>query len=152
MRKTLTAAVMVAATSLCGFTVNPATAKDRLITPQPGMVFSATSPAVGDCPSLSWYFKVGPNHTLTGIISHNDTDDVWRAKGTYTPEHTFHIDTQEMGGQGRTGSVDGQVLQDGSLNMKVGNVVGGSTCADKQIYIRWFRDGNAYSRSGGVAG
>jgi hypothetical protein len=149
MRKTRTAAVMVAAGVLCGFATNPGAAADRLITPREGMVFSATSPAIGECTAMSWHFRIGPNHTLTGTISHLGTDDVWQVKGTYTPQHTFHIDTQELTGQHRTGSVDGQVMQNGSLTMKVGNVAGDSPCANKTIYLPWFRDGNAYSQYSG---
>jgi hypothetical protein len=123
-----------------------------LITPQEGMVFAATSPAIGDCTALSWYFRIGPNHTITGMVTHLGTEDIWRVKGTYTPNHTFHVDTQELTGAHRTGSVDGAVRQDGSLTMKVGNVAGGSPCADKTIYLPWFRDGNAFYPSAGGGG
>jgi hypothetical protein len=152
MHKTLTAVVMVAAASLCGGMAGPAMARDRLVTPQEGMVFAATSPALGDCTSMSWYFRIGPNHTLTGMITHLGTEDVWRVKGTYTPNHTFHVDTQELTGEHRTGSVDGAVMQNGSLTMKIGNVAGGSPCADKTIYLPWFRDGNAFYPSAGGGG
>jgi hypothetical protein len=152
MRKTLTAVVMVAAASLCGIAADPAMSADRLVTPREGMVFSATSPAIGDCTAMSWYFRIGPNHTLTGMVSHLGTEDVWQVKGTYTPQHTFHVDTQELTGQRRTGSVDGQVMQNGSLTMKIGNVAGESPCANTTIYLPWFRDGNAYSPSAGGGG
>jgi hypothetical protein len=152
MRKTITAAITVTTAWLCGVAANPVMAADKLITPQEGMVFSATSPAVGGCSAMSWYFRIGPNHTLTGIVTHLGTDDVWRVKGTYTPQHTFHVDSQEMSGQHRTGSLDGQVMQNGSLTMEIGNVVGESPCAHKTIYIPWFRDGNALSPSAGGGG
>jgi hypothetical protein len=152
MCKTRTGAVMVAAALLCGFAANPAAARDRLVTPREGMVFSATSPAVGDCTAMSWYFRIGANHTLTGMVSHLGTDDVWQVKGTYTPEHTFHVDTQELTGQRRTGSVDGQVMQNGSLTLRVGNVAGESPCANKTIYLPWFRDGNAFTPYAGGGG
>ena len=152
MRKTITAVVMVTALSLCGVAADPAMSRDRLVTPQEGMVFSATSPAVGDCTAMSWYFRIGPNHTITGMVSHLGTEDVWRVKGTYTPQHTFHVDTQELTGQQRTGSVDGQVMQNGSLTMEIGNVAGASPCANKTIYVPWFRDGNAFAPSGNAGG
>jgi hypothetical protein len=152
LRKTVTAAAAVAAVSLGGVMANPAISGDRLVIPQEGMVFAATSPTIGDCTAMSWYFRIGPNRTITGMVTHLGTDDVWQVKGTYTPTHTFHVETQELTGEHRTGSVDGAVMQDGSLTMKIGNVAGGSPCADKTIYLPWFRDGNAYTPSAGGGG
>jgi hypothetical protein len=152
MRKTITAASVATAVSLFGVAADPAMSADRLVTPREGMVFSATSPSVGDCPAMSWYFRIGPNRTITGMVSHLGTEDVWRVKGTYTPNHTFHVDTQELTGQQKSGSVDGQVLQNGSLTMQIGNVAGASPCANKTIYIPWFRDGNAFTPYSGGGG
>ncbi len=152
MRKTITTAALVAASSLAGIVAHPAMSADRLVTPREGMVFAATSPTIGNCTAMSWYFRVGPNHTLTGMVTHLGTEDVWRVKGTYTPNHTFHVDTEELTGQHRTGSVDGAVMQNGSLTMRIGNVAGGSPCANKTIYLPWFRDGNAFYPSAGGGG
>jgi hypothetical protein len=152
MRQITSTGIMLAAVSLFGITAHPAKAADRLVTPEEGMVFSAHSPAIGDCGAINWYFRIGPDYTVTGMIYHLGTEDVWRAKGTYTPEHTFHLDTRELNGPGRTGSVDGEVMQNGSLVMKIGDVSGPSPCADKTIYLPWFRDGNAYDPNSGAGG
>jgi hypothetical protein len=116
------------------------------------MVFSATSAAFGDCTAMSWYFRIGRKHKLTGMVSHLGREDVWRIKVTYIPHHTFHVGSQELTGQQRTGSVDGRVMQDGSLTMKIGNVAGESPCANKMIYVPWFRDGNAFTPYTGGGG
>lgn len=152
MRRTTTIAVLLAAAALPGIATIPARAADRLVTPEEGAVFSAYSPAVGDCAAAEWHFRIGPNHTVTGMVDHPGTEDVWRVTGTYTPRHSFHLDSQELTGQRRTGSVDGQVEQNGSLVMKIGNISGPSPCADKTIYVPWFRDGNAYDPNGSAGG
>jgi len=152
MRKTMPTAVTLAVAALLGITSKTATAADRLVAPTEGAVFSAYSPAIGDCAALTWNFRIGPNYTVTGMVEHPGTEDVWRVTGTYTPQHTFHLDSQELTGPRRTGSVDGRVEQNGALVMKIGNISGPSPCADKTIYIPWFRDGNAYDPNGGAAG
>jgi hypothetical protein len=152
MRKTLTATVVLAAVSLCGIATTPTTAFAQRFTPQEGMVYSTHSLAKGDCPELFWHVTVGPKMTLLGMVAHGGMQDIWRLSGTYSPEHTFHLDGQELGGTQRTGSVDGKVRADGSLIMTIGDISGPSPCANKSIYLPWFRDGNDFDPNSSFVG
>jgi hypothetical protein len=152
MRKAVTTSAILAAASLYGITSDSMTAAAQRVTPQEGMVYSTHSPAKGDCPELFWHVTVGPKMTLLGMVGHGGMQDIWRLSGTYTPEHTLHLDGQELGGAQRTGSVDGEVRADGSLIMTIGNFSGPSPCANKTIYLPWFRDGNDFESNPGAAG
>jgi len=145
MRKAMTTAAMLGVASLCGIATYPTGAAAQRVVPKEGMVYSTHSPAVDQCPELFWHVWVGPKKTLRGTVDRGDNVNIWRLKGTYTPDHTFHLDSQELGGAQRTGAVDGRVLENGSLVMTLGNISGPSACEGKSIYVPWFRDGNDFN-------
>ncbi len=152
MHNKITAAVILTAASLYGVTAHPMTAAAQRVTPQEGMVYSTHTSTQGGCPELFWHVTVGPKMTLVGMVGHGEMQDIWRLSGSYTPEHTFHLNGQELGGAQRTGAVDGKVRADGTLVMTIGNVSGPSPCANKTVYLPWFRDGNDFDQNAGAAG
>jgi hypothetical protein len=144
-----TAAILVAGVLLAGTTGHSALAQ---MAPE-GTVYSAHTPKLGGCPALDWHLAVGPNHTLDGMVGVQGMQEIWRVSGSSTPDRHFHLTGQEMGGQQRTGTVDGEVLPNGTLELTMGNITGPSNpCNNKSVYIRWFRNGNAYSRNGTAGG
>jgi len=117
-----------------------------------GTVFTVHAPAVGGCPSLDWHVWVGPNSTLSGVVSTGQTMHIWRVTGKLGAHSTFHLDTKEVGGLGRTGTLDGQVQPNGALVARMGPISGGSgACGDKAVYIRWFRHGNPGDATSGMS-
>jgi hypothetical protein len=118
-----------------------------------GTVYSAHSPARDGCPSLDWHVWVGPKDTLSGMISTEGmTPKAFSVTGGIGVDRTFHLDGKEIGGTGRTSTIDGQVRDDGVLVATIGNVSGPSPCANKTVYIRWFRRGNDVYDSSKAAG
>jgi hypothetical protein len=119
--------------------------------PVEGTVFTVHAPHNGDCPSLDWHVWVGPNGTLSGIVSTDKTTHIWRVTGQLGPNQTFHLDTRQVGEQGKTGSLDGQVQPNGALVAKMGPISGGpSKCGEKTFYIKWFRHGDPGNGAGGM--
>ncbi len=153
MNKKTIAAAAFAGALLTGALPRLALAEDARVVPTEGMVYSTHSNAIGECPALDWHVVVGPNKSLSGFVSQSGMKDIWRVNGTYTGtgDHRFHLDAKEMGGAQRTGTVEGQVQPNGALAMTLGNLSGPSPCADKTVYIRWFRNGNAYDVNNGSA-
>jgi len=147
--KTIATAVMAGA-FLCGGAWNAAFAQ-QTSPPVEGTVFTVHAPKVGTCPSLDWHVWVGPNGTLSGIVSTDQTTHIWRVTGMLEGNHTFHLDTREVGGEQKVGSLDGQVQPNGALVAKMGPVMGGSSaCGDKTIYVKWFRHGDPGNGAGGM--
>jgi hypothetical protein len=87
----------------------------------PGRVYAFHSQASGACPALDWHVTVGPNNTLTGILAWDDMKAMAHATGSVTPNRTFAMTAKEVGGQGRTAEITGQVRTDGWL---VANIKG----------------------------
>jgi hypothetical protein len=78
---------------------------------------------------------VGANNSLAGMISWDDMKSMAHASGTVNMQaRTFSMQAHEVGGQGRSATVDGTVRQDGYLvaNVKGKNV----TCTG--ITVPWF--------------
>jgi len=114
--------------------------------PEEGTVYSTISPASDGCPELNWQVRVGPQNSLDGMVEQNGMREIWRVTGSFKSDRSFHLNGQELGGAQRTGTVDGYVRDsDGSLIFTVGNISGPSTCNNKSVWVRWFRDGNAYN-------
>jgi hypothetical protein len=110
---------------------------------QEGTVYSAHSPARNGCPSLDWHISVGPKDTLSGIISTEGAEPhAFSVTGGIGTDRTFHLNGKEIGGTARTATMDGKVRADGVLVATMSNFSGPSPCADKTVYIRWFRGGN----------
>ena len=114
--------------------------------PAEGTVFTTMSPATDGCPELNWQVRVGPNNSLMGIVAQDGMKDIWRVSGSFKGDRSFQLHGQELGGAQRTGDVNGYVREsDGSLTFTVGNISGPSTCNNKSVWVRWYRDGNAYN-------
>ena len=78
-----------------------------------GRIYVLHSPAAGACPSLDWHIVVEPNDILAGLIAWDDMKTMARATGRVDrPNHTFTMTAVEMGGQGRTATVDGKVEEE----------------------------------------
>lgn len=100
-----------------------------------GRVYTFHSKAQAGCPALDWHVVVGANGALAGMISWDDMKAMARATGTVNMQaRTFQMTAKEVGGKGRTATVDGTVRQDGWLvaNVKAPNV----TCTG--INVPWF--------------
>jgi hypothetical protein len=120
----------------------PAQAEDL---PAEGTVLSTISPATDGCPELNWQVEVGPNNTLMGTVAQDGMKDIWRLTGSFKEDRSFQLHGQELGGAQRTGDVNGYVRDsDGSLAFTVGNITGHSTCNNKSVWVRWYRNGTGY--------
>jgi hypothetical protein len=117
----------VAAIAVCG-------AASAQSSPE-GRVYTFHSKAQAGCPALDWHVVVGANDMLHGMIAWDDMKAMAQATGKLNPQaRTFQMTAKEMGGQGRTATVDGTVRQDGWLiaNVKGPNI----TCTG--INVPWF--------------
>ena len=65
--------------------------------------------------STNWHVTVGPNSTLSGMLAWNDMKAMAAVTGSVTPARTFTMTAHEVGGQGRTANITGQVRDDGWL-------------------------------------
>ena len=101
-----------------------------------GRIYVLHSPAAGACPSLDWHIVVEPNDILAGLIAWDDMKTMARATGKVDrPNHTFTMTAVEMGGQGRTATVDGKVEKNGTI---IANINGPNvTC--KSVTVRTYR-------------
>lgn len=101
-----------------------------------GRIYVLHSPAAGACPSLDWHIVVEPNDILAGLIAWDDMKTMARATGKVDrPTHTFTMTAVEMGGQGRTATVDGKVEKNGTI---IANINGPNvTC--KSVTVRTYR-------------
>ena len=100
-----------------------------------GRIYAFHSRAQGGCPALDWHVVVGANNTLDGMISWDAMKSMARASGSVNAQaRTFSMQAREVGGQGRTATVDGTLRGDGYLlaNIKGPNV----TCAN--VAVPWF--------------
>jgi hypothetical protein len=89
-----------------------------------GRVYAFHSKVTGSCPVLDWHVVTGPNSTLTGMISWDEMKSMAKVNGSVGADRTFQMNATEVGGAGRTATVDGQVRPDGWLvaNIKGPNV------------------------------
>ena len=82
---------------------------------------------------------VGANGTLSGVVGTNNMSTVFRVSGTVA-KGKFHLDGKEIGGSGRTGTIDGQVRSaDGWLIADISNVSGPSRCNNHVVHVQWYR-------------
>lgn len=126
------------------------TAARTIVTPQEGTVYSFHSVENAGCPALDWHVRVGTQSRLSGMIATEDMKHVWRVDGGYTTDRKFVLTGKEIGGAERSGTVNGEIREDGALVAVIGNITGASPCNNKMVYIPWFRGGNnAYDPSNG---
>lgn len=123
----LMAAVALVAAATCGV----ASAQNL---PE-GRVYTFHSAARGGCPELDWHVVVQGNNALVGMISWNNMQSMARATGTVDPNnHSFQMTAVEVGGQGRTAQITGQVEPTGVM---VADIEGpGVSC--KHISVQWW--------------
>jgi hypothetical protein len=100
-----------------------------------GRVYTFHSRAQGSCPALDWHVVTGANNALDGMISWNDMKSMAHAAGTINPQaRTFSMQAHEVGGQGRSATINGTVRQDGYL---VANIKGPNV-ACTGVIVPWF--------------
>jgi hypothetical protein len=110
-----------------------------------GRVYTFHSKAQAGCPALDWHVVAGANGTLSGMIAWDDMKAMAHATGTVNMQsHTFQMTAKEVGGQGRTATVDGSVRQDGWL---IANIKG-PKIACTGITVPWFTPGQAAGGNG----
>ena len=129
-------AAIVASTLACSAAV--AMAQESPDTPAKGRLYSFHSRPSGGCPSLDWHVVLGSDNSLSGLIATHDMSKVFRVSGTLGPDRTFHLNGKEVGGAGRTGTVDGQVRHDGWMLAQIGDLTGPSPCADHTVITQWW--------------
>jgi hypothetical protein len=85
-----------------------------------GRLFVFHSAAQGACPPLDWHLVVGPNSTLSGMISWDNMKSMAQATGTVNlAARTFAMQAHEVGGQGRSATINGTVNQNGWLKANI---------------------------------
>lgn len=99
-----------------------------------GRVYVFHSPKTGPCPELDWHVVVGANNALGGMVAWNGMKSMANVNGTISPNRTFTMNGKEVGGQGRTATITGQLRQDGYL---IANVKGPSIEC-QGITVPWF--------------
>jgi hypothetical protein len=85
-----------------------------------GRLFVFHSTAQGACPPLDWHLVVGPNNTLSGMLSWDNMKSMAQATGTVNlTARTFAMQAHEVGGQKRSATIDGTVGQNGWLKANI---------------------------------
>jgi hypothetical protein len=100
-----------------------------------GRVYTFHSDAKAGCPSLDWHVVAGAHGTLSGMVAWNNMSTIAKATGSMNMQtRTFLMTAEEVGGQGRTATVEGTVRQDGWLfaNIK------GPDISCQSIAVPWF--------------
>jgi hypothetical protein len=100
-----------------------------------GRVYTFHSDAKAGCPSLDWHIVARGHGVLSGMVAWNDMNTIAKATGTMNMQtRTFQMTAQEVGGQGRTATVEGTIRQDGWLfaNIK------GPDVSCQSIAVPWF--------------
>ena len=96
----------------------------------PGVYVLHSKPE-GGCPALDWHVTVGPNHELSGVIGWDNMKSIARVSGQLDPNtRTFTMTATEVGGQGRTANIKGNLRLDGYMTA---NVTGAVTCPEVTI-------------------
>jgi hypothetical protein len=81
----------------------------------PGRVYVFQSQASGQCPALDWHVTVGANNSLSGVLAWDNMKAMASVTGSVAPSRAFTMTAKEVGGQGRTATITGQVRADGWL-------------------------------------
>ena len=96
----------------------------------PGVYVLHSKPE-GGCPALDWHVTVGPNHELSGVIGWDNMKSIARVSGQLDPNtRMFTMTATEVGGQGRTANIQGNLRLDGYMTAKV---TGAVTCPEVTI-------------------
>lgn len=101
----------------------------------PGRIYVFHSTSQSSCPALDWHVVLDANGTLDGIIAWNNMQSLARASGSLDAQNrTFQMTAREVGGQGRTATIDGTVRRDGYL---VANISGPNVNC-QGVTVTWF--------------
>jgi hypothetical protein len=102
--------LLICATLAITATSGVASAQQQL---PPGRVYAFHSSSQGNCPALDWHVVLESGGTLVGMIPWNNMQSMARATGSLnTQTGAFQMKTTEVGGQGRTATIDGTVNPD----------------------------------------
>jgi hypothetical protein len=87
----------------------------------PGRLYAFHSSATASCPALDWHLVVGAGGALAGMISWNNMESLAQAVGNIDiASGAFKMTAKELGGQGRTATIDGTVSpSNGSLTANI---------------------------------
>jgi hypothetical protein len=111
----------VIATSVVALAVSVGAASAQM----PGVYVLHSKPE-GGFPALDWHVTVGPNHELSGVIGWDNMKSIARVSGQLNEQsRTFTMTATEVGGQGRTANIKGNLRLDGHMTA---NVTGAVTC------------------------
>ena len=101
-----------------------------------GRIYAFHSSAQAGCPLLDWHVVLEAGGTLAGMISWDGMKSVARVDGSIDmTTRKFQMGAKEIGGQGRTATIDGIVRPDNgwlTANIKGPNV----NC--QGISVPWF--------------
>ena len=102
----------------------------------PGRVYAFHSGATASCPALDWHIVLGAGGALAGMISWNNMESLARAAGSINmTSGAFQMTAQEVGGQGRTATIDGTVnTSNGWLTANIQ----GQNVSCTGVQIPWF--------------
>ena len=82
----------------------------------PGRVYVFHSTAQSSCPALDWHVVLTPDGALDGVIAWNNMQSLAHASGSLNAQsRTFQMTALEAGGQHRTATINGTVMQNGYL-------------------------------------
>jgi len=101
--------------------------------PPPGRVYVFHSSAQGGCPALDWHIVVGVNGALSGMIAWDDMKAMAHATGSVAAGKV-QMTATEVGGQGRTATVDGVLNANGWFTVNVT----GPNVSCRNINIQFF--------------
>lgn len=85
-----------------------------------GRIYVLHSSATDTCPSLDWHIVVERNDVLAGMIAWDNMQMMARATGRVDRKSsTFEMTVVELGGQGRTATVEGTIKGNGSATASI---------------------------------
>jgi hypothetical protein len=87
-------------------------------TPPPGRIYVFHSTAQGGCPALDWHIVTGVNGALSGMIAWDDMKAMAKATGSVSAGKV-QMTATEVGGQGRTATVNGTVGSNGWFTVNI---------------------------------
>lgn len=100
-----------------------------------GRVYVFHSKAQASCPALDWHVVAAGDGSLSGMIAWDDMKAIARVSGTVNASaKTFQMTAKEVGGQGRTATVTGNLRSDGWM---VANIKGPNVNC-QGINVPWF--------------